>query len=297
MRKFFASIFFATQLLASGADLVIFSYDRPLQLYALLESAEQHVDGIEQTVVLYRASENSYEKGYEVVAKQFPQVSFFQQSHRRAKSDFKPLLMRALNRVCKSSYLFFAVDDIVIKDQVDLSLCISYLEKHKAEGFHLRMGKNLDYCYMLRAKQPLPDFEELSDGVLRWQFKKGKYDWAYPHTVDCCIYRKEQILKDFSQISFSNPNTLEAKWAGRSNYSRFGLCFATSKIVNLPLNLVNETYQTNANMNGLTAADLLKLFNLGKKMDIAQLSQIDNRSAHIDYEPSFVDRESATSSL
>lgn len=291
MRKFFASIFFAMQLYAGCADLIIFSYDRPLQLYALLESAEQHVDGIEQTVVLYRTSNSAYEDGYKKVANTFPYVKFVQQSDKHAKADFKPLLMQALKKVCHSPYVFFAVDDIVVKDQVDLPFCISFLEKHQAEGFHLRMGKNLDYCYMLRAKQPLPIFEELGDEVLRWQFSKGKYDWAYPHTVDCCVYRRKQILKDFSQISFSNPNTLEARWAARSNYSRYGLCFANSKIVNLPLNLVNETYQTNANMSSYTAEDLLRLFNQKKKMDVAQLFQIDNRSAHIDYEPTFINRE------
>ncbi len=296
MWKFFASIFFVAHLLASGADLVIFSYDRPLQLYALLESAQQHVSGVEQIVVLYRTSEKEYAQGYDEVAKQFPNAAFIQQSHQSAKSDFKPLLMDALKKNCKSPYLFFAVDDIVIKDLVDLQLCISYLERNQAEGFHLRMGKNLNYCYMMEAKQPLPPFEELGDDVLRWQFSKGKCDWAYPHSVDCCIYRKKQVLKDFAQIAFTNPNTLEAKWATRSNYARFGLCFATSKIVNLPLNLVNETYKTNANMNSLTASDLLKLFNLGKKMDIAQLFQIDNRSAHIDYEPSFIDRDSVITS-
>ena len=292
MRKFFASIFFATHLLATGADLVIFSYDRPLQLYALLESTQQHVCGVEQVVVLYRTSDEEYSRGYDEVAKQFPNATFIQQAHRSAKRDFKPLLMNALKKNCKSSYLFFAVDDIVIKDQVDLPLCISYLEQNQAEGFHLRMGKNLNYCYMMKARQPLPKFEELGDEVLRWQFNKGMCDWAYPHSVDCCIYRRRQILKDFSQIAFNNPNTLEAKWAAISDYTRFGLCFATSKIVNLPLNLVNETYKSNANMNSLTANDLLKLFNLGKKMDIAQLFQIDNRSAHIDYEPTFINRGS-----
>ncbi|MDX8430980.1 MAG: hypothetical protein SNF33_04155 [Candidatus Algichlamydia australiensis] len=295
MKKFFTSLFLITTICAQKADLIIFSYDRPLQAYALLESAEQHVTGIEKVVVLFRASNPEYEQGYEEVAKQFPDTKFIQQSHRYAKEDFKPLLMKALSRECRSPYLFFAVDDIVIKDQIDLPLCISYLEKYKAEGFHLRMGKNLDYCYTEQSKQPLPPLTEVEEGVLRWRFSQGKHDWRYPHTVDCCVFRKKQILKDFSSMRFSNPNTLEAKWATRCDFSRFGLCFETSKIVNLPLNLVNETYK-NVHLNSFTPKDLLKIFNDGKKMDIMQLYQIENRSAHIDYEPSFTERTSRDTS-
>jgi len=290
MKKFLASLFFVTSLCAHKADFVIFSYDRPLQLKALLQTAEQHVSGVGQTVVLYRASASDYERAYEEVAGRFSSAIFIQQPHKYAHETFKPLLMKVLRKYCRNPHLLFAVDDIVIKDKIDLTECISLLEKHQAEGFHLRLGKNLDYCYANQADQPLPPFEKIGRGALRWCFKNGKHDWHYPHTVDCTVYRKKQILKEFSEMSFINPNNLEGRWASRfyANFSRYGLCYKQSKVVNLPMNLVNETERKNPVTNSYTPQALLKMFQQGKEMDTGKLFQIDNRSAHIDYEPVFI---------
>ena len=61
------------------ADLVVFSYDRPLQLYAFLESTEKYVTGVGDLVVIYRASSEQFQKGYEVVEADFPGAMFWLQ--------------------------------------------------------------------------------------------------------------------------------------------------------------------------------------------------------------------------
>ena len=61
----------------SDADFVIFSYNRPLQLYAFLESIEKYVAGIGSIQVIYRVSDDSYEEGYKVVKKEFLFGNFF----------------------------------------------------------------------------------------------------------------------------------------------------------------------------------------------------------------------------
>ena len=49
-----------TLAIVGNADLVIFSYNRPLQLYALLESITNYVTGLDKIMVIYRSSDARY---------------------------------------------------------------------------------------------------------------------------------------------------------------------------------------------------------------------------------------------
>lgn len=271
-------------------DLIIFSYDRPLQLYALLESTEKYVSGLGSTVVIYRSSNNDFHLAYNEVHEIFPWAQFCEQGV-NPKLDFKPLTMRALSST-PSSYVIFAVDDIIVKDYVDLSQCAKAVETTGAYGFYLRLGLHLTNCYSCSAKQPLPVLECVGSDTLAWTLGYAAYDWGYPNTVDMTIYRKSDVYKDFSALSFTNPNTLEGSWAmfgGRVAQLK-GLCFFDTKIVNLPLNLVQNEYH-NRNMNSLTPQELLEFFNKGLKMDIQPLFKIKNPGAHMEYVPTFIPRK------
>lgn len=67
---------FATNKTDDKTDLIIFSYDRPMQLYALLESVEQYVTGAENICVVYRASDERFEQSYQSVKEDFDKVVF-----------------------------------------------------------------------------------------------------------------------------------------------------------------------------------------------------------------------------
>lgn len=274
---------------AAVADLVVFSYNRPLQLYAFLESAEKLMEGVGEIHVIYRADGNHFAAGYDEVARDFDYVVYHKQGA-NPREDFKPLTNQATFG-SPSQYVIFAVDDIVVKDFVDLSECIDLLESSETYAFYLRMGRNLNWCYSWNAKQDLPPFEEIADGVFAWQFARGTYDWNYPHSVDMTLLRKNDIKRDYVRLSFSNPNTLEGRWAGVAGpiMHRYGLCYETTKIVNLPLNRVQTTW-ANRNMELYTPEELLEKFNAGLKMDIEPLFQMNNPSAHTEYEPTFVQR-------
>lgn len=275
-----------------SADLIIFSYDRPMQLFALLESIHKHITGLNDIVVLYRASNDRYEAAYQDVYHEFPQVVNIKQEN--PPSDFKQLTVTILQET-ESEYVLFAVDDIIVKDDVDIMLCIDLLEQTNAYGFYLRLGKNLSYCYPVNAAQSLPTLAEVADGVYTWQFRTGALDWRYPHTVDMTLYKKEIIFNYFSTLSYNQPNRLEAVWAGHGRASaimqQYGLCFACSKMVNLPLNKVQTVYD-NRCMNCYSPAQLLEKFEEGFKIDIEPLHNIDNTSAHMAYVPTFVVRKS-----
>jgi hypothetical protein len=279
----------AVSLHAAVADLVVFSYDRPAQLYAFLESVEALSKGVGEVHVIYRADSDSVRRGYVQVAKDFPSVRF-QKQGANPKADFKPLTMKATFE-SPNPYVVFAVDDIIAKDFFNFSQSIELLEKENAYAFYLRMGRNLNWCYSMNDKQALPPMKEVSPNVFAWTFGDGIHDWNYPHSVDMTLFRKRDIRKDLVSLNFTNPNTFEGAWASIGNRisHRKGLCYGLSKVVNVPLNRVQTTYE-NRNMGLYSAEDLLSIFNDGKKIDVAPLFLIANPSAHFEYEPTFVAR-------
>lgn len=270
-------------------DFVVFSYDRPLQLYALLESAQTYIKGIEQTHVIYRASNDQYMLGYQEVINAFSNVSFHKQGDNPAK-DFKPLTLRAVFG-SPSAYIMFGVDDMVAKDYVDVAECAALLEKTQAYAFYLRLGMNLTSSYPASQVQKLPPFTPINDRVISWQFNQGEMNWQYPNTVDMTIYRKRDIQGDLTQMNYSGPNLLESDWSARvlNILHRRGLCLSNSAVINIPLNRV-QTFCPTLHMNLHSPEKLLEMFLLGEKMDIKPLFRIQNGGCHMDYEPTFIKR-------
>jgi len=279
-------ICFTLNLHAAPVDLLIFSYNRPMQLFALLESIETYMTGLDQVWVLYRADDDRYEAGYGQVKETFPQVTYMQQTMQ--PNNFKSLTIRWL-RNTQSPYIMFAVDDIIVKDEVDCEYCTELMQQTGAYGFYLRLGKNTTYCYPLSSMHRVPPLELVCDDVYSFLPSQGSGDWYYPHTVDMTMYKKDEVRKDFYQMNYHNPNSLEGNWTGRARRAiqSKSLCFGLSKIVNLPLNRVQNTCR-NRTMNFMTPLELLELFEQDYRIDIAPLYQIKNKSAHMNYEPSFI---------
>lgn len=278
------------------SDLVIFSFDRPIQLYSLLESMEQYVKGLNQIHVIYRASYDPYRQAYEDVQEKFPHVKFISQST-KPHEDFKPLLMKCLFEESSSDYILFSVDDMMFKDYANVTEAITQMEKTGAYFFSLRLGDHVDYCYMGEFHQEIPYYLNLSPTIFGWQIDAARGDWTYPNSVDLTLYRKEDVKKVLEHISFRHPNELEIAWCKYTKpfsrislQRRVGLTYRTSKALNLPLNIVNNS--ENRNMNLFSPEELLSKYEKGYKIDISPLYQIQNRSVHMEYIPRFIPRES-----
>lgn len=269
-------------------DMVIFSFDRPLQLYALLESAAKYITGNGEVHIIYRASNEQYDNGYQMVQRDFSGAIYHKQGN-NPRQDFKPL---TLDATFKSPHAFvvFAVDDIIVKDYIDLRDCALLLQKTDAYGFYLRLGKNLNYCYSLSRSQPLPPLHAIFDDVYSWQISTGSGDWGYPNSVDMTVVRKSDIKGWFSAMQYHHPNTLEAAWSRKTHavQHRCGLCYGQSKIVNLPLNRVQHEYQNRC--MDVPPHELLATFMQGLKIDINPLFKIQNKSAHMEYGLTFIER-------
>lgn len=279
------TLFEETSIKSKKADLVIFSFDRPLQLYACLESISKYLSGLGNISVIYRTSNDEFEEGYNEVKQSFLDVNYVKQNDKPLE-DFKPLFLQETFS-SSNDHILFCVDDVIVKDYVDLSKCIDVLERTKAYGFYLRLGLHVDYCYSMDSKQNIPRIYPVFDDIYAWQFKDGEHDWNYPNSVDMTLYRKSDIESILRKLIYVNPNSLEGNWSSKANYNKVGLCFSQSKIINIPMNLVN-TENKNRHMNYCSTLMLLDKFKKGYKIDISAFEKVENKSAHVDYIPEFI---------
>ena len=224
----------------------------------------------------------------------FNRVIFKKQSKNPHK-DFKPLLLTLINEL-QSDYIMFATDDIIVKDTVSITECVKALQKTHAYGFHLRLGTNINHFYILNQPQKLPLLIDIEDNIYAWQtYTATDYwsDWAWINTLDMTLYPKNEIINALASCNYENPNTLENALANLlpSLKQKVCLCFKKSKTINIPLNRVQNVFNTNRSMdNGLTTDFLLKQFNAGFKIDIHPLHQCNNCSVHTEYNITFIKR-------
>lgn len=267
------------------ADLVVFSYDRPLQLFAFLESVKKYMVGLGEIHVIYRTSDAVYSNAYQKIMREHPDVLFHQQGL-NPQDDFKQMTLDALF-ASPSDYILMAVDDIVVKDYIDLCHDIALLKQYGAYGFYYRLGTHLTFCHPQNRVQKLPPLEVDSNGILRWKFSEGDGDWGYPNNMDMTLYAKKDIIEDILAIPLHTP-AFEYYWNLRSDTvkNRYGLCYQRSKIVNIPLNRVQEVV-CNPHMD-ISKEYLLEKFNTGYKIDISPFHQVYNSGAHTEYDIAFI---------
>lgn len=156
------------------------------------------------------------------------------------------------------------------------------------------MGKNISQSYTARIDCPLPPVRHYDENVILWNFNDSyptSSEWGYLNTVDMTLYRKRDVQDVFVNLSFSSPNTLEAAWAchgiGNSKSPSQGLCYNKSKIVNIPLNLVQTDWQTATHMK-YSVEELLWLFMIGFRIDPQRYHAIEHSAPHTEVIPQLI---------
>ena len=219
-----------------AADLVIFSKDSPENLYALLQSIENYVEGLNKISVLYRSTTNSTETGYLGAKLQFPKVYFVKQEG--PPGDFK----RRINQIAfdashaECCHILFTPDTLLINEPINLSEGICALEETKAYGLYYRLHTKRTFCTALQRYQPLPLYTALpgiasGERPLSWQFYEAADDFNTPNNTDFTLYRKEDLKALFLKMNFHNPKTLLFEWGQHPPKKRaVGLFFENSFI-------------------------------------------------------------------
>ncbi len=280
----------ANNILNKKADLVIFSFDRPMQLYALLESVYHYINGLDQIYVIYRTTDEDYACAYDEVKCAFWDVRFIQQGD-NPHQDFKQLTLQSIFE-SSNDYVLFAVDDIIVKNYINIYECTHAMETTGAYGFFLRLGKNITAIYSRNWLQRVPPCNEVAPGIYSWCFSNGKYEWCYPHSLDMTLYAKKEIEGDLRTMDYVAPNSLEGCWSKALGnvIHRNGLFYGYSKVINIPLNCVQQEYKESRNMGFMRSRELLEVFNRNLKIDIKPFFRIRNNAPHMEFEPTFIER-------
>ncbi len=284
INRYLILFIFSVKIFAENkVDLIVFSYNRPMQLYAFLESVQKFVTNLSQIKVVHRM-DDKYVSAYQEVQEHFKWVEFYRHQD---STDFKYVTLKNIFETF-NDYVLFAVDDIIVTDFIDIDKCVNALVESEAYCFLLRLGSNIKTSYMIGKDNSAPKNNIFKNNIYIYEFKNGVGEWNYPNNLDMTLYKKSDIKSDIFSLNMTRPGNFEGDWALIPKLDKKGLFFEHSKIVNIPMNLAQET--GNKNMRLYSTGELLNKFNEGYKIDINEFYKINNDSPHMAYVPKFIKR-------
>jgi hypothetical protein len=211
--------------------LLIFSFNRALQLQTLLKSlvACLHVEGGYEVHVLYAASDDTYQQGYEQVQLNYPYIQFHREDQQRSwarpgitgywknlyrylthsdlrrTSNFKALTEKIIAESRHEGILFLTDDSLftrpVYLDNARLDAVLTDAEYRTV--YSLRHGLTL---------QPTPpDINIHVSGAYYWCVTTEKTwgHWTWRFSVDGHLYNRHALLPILQRLNYANPNSLE----------------------------------------------------------------------------------------
>jgi len=270
---------------------LIFSKDRPLQLDLTLNTYKRFSIDKEygEPIVLYTTSNNEFEKAYDNLKEEHPEVKFLRET------IFKE---NVINTLSDSKYLMFVVDDCIFTDSFSLKDIIRELESNKKYlGFSLRLGKNTTYCYPLDIQNTIPYFSTLENSMISFDWSKhGQGDFYYPLEVSSSIYRVGDIKSIIKLFYFSNPNFLEHGLASSISLmldKPFLLCYEKSRAFCNPVNLVQTVSSTakRATRFSYSPKELLEKYKAGLRINSKNFEGFTPKGCHDECELYFIHKD------
>lgn len=265
----------------------IFSFDRPAQLYLLLESIQKHDTYKRLSLfVQYTFSNAEFKKGYERVKGEFSEVIFKNENRINKKynnpfignvlfnvalwvknwrfrfkySDFREVFFSNLNEADYKFLMFLTDDSIFYREIIIQDEILTKLTSNRYLTYSLATGKNITGGSYLE-----------TDSYLFWNLNTPSRNsfWSYPFSVDGRIYVKNNLKQISQKVIFSNPNSFETVMV---LYHKYFNIFSTiysnkqSSLIGFELNRVQAVYLNN-NMN-IDHNLINKYFNQNYKLEI-----------------------------
>lgn len=284
--------------------LIIFSYNRAIQLDFLLKSIFKRLKLPDYKVAIIYHTTETHKDGYEKLKNKyesFKNISFLERKeqilnigsylrtftnkkniktfllhsylHNKKSDNFKGLLERLLRNTDSEFVMFntddgYFFDDVIIPDEVFELIRLKPLQT----SYRLYVGENLD---------GFPDYaqKDINDKIYRWNYYERTpiNHWTYPFAVDGTIYHTKSILNIIKKVPYHNPITLEAyvvKFVKEKRLLEVGISPVTSKLICTKLNRVS-TSTLNPTIN--ISTDILNSkFLEGYELDIEIPSKITN---------------------
>jgi hypothetical protein len=243
-------------------DIILFSKDRPLQLYTSIESILKFVKGYNKLYVMFNYSTEEYLESYRKLndLTKFSEVIFVNEQEYGFQATFKGVI-----DLLEGEYLMMEIDDAVYCDEVDL-------EKHSLLLDNELCGRvNFTADYKIYN----PDYYQDREGyVVVDRFKILELSQTnetlclhYPFNVSSTVHRVQDVRELINTNDINNPFQLEWKGSDSPIFKKyqFNHLIKTEGPVVRQLHINNflnryETYYT--------TEDLHKLFQEGLVFDL-----------------------------
>jgi len=269
-------------------NIIIFSFNRALQLEALLVSIQRYWQKTDYKLsVLYNTTGGDFQRGYDILQTDYPSYKFVKETHktegyhfsdylnvfnlkkllkyphmRKQKSNFRDLLNDIIS-TSECDYTMFLTDDSAfIRDVVLTKEDLEFIDKNPdVNQISLRLGKNIT---------ERPASIPVKEGKIEWDFHnyRNARSWGYNFSVDAHIYSTKLCTKLLSKVIFYNPTTLEdniCSYVKEYNLMDHGLTYEYPYILSFPINMVQEI--ANNESMGISIDDLNKYFLDGKRLE------------------------------
>jgi hypothetical protein len=258
---------------------VIFSFNRPAQLDLCLTTNEKYCveKNARNEIVLYKTSNERYEKAYQKVIEEHPKVQFLKET------TFKLDLYEVIK---KKRYVLFLVDDCIFTRKYSTSAISNFLDIcDGALGFSLRLGTNTEFCYPLYVKNNIPYMQKLGSNIYGFSWKEaGDGDFSYPLELSSSVYRVKDIKAVIEGPHYSNPNQLEwilYNYIPELSNKAFLLSYETSPAFCNPVNRVQTENNNRVGLNPqYTIEKLLELYEEGYRIDTIPFDGFTSNGAH-----------------
>lgn len=251
-------------------QFIVFSRNRPLQLYGYLTSLLQQVTDAECSVTVLAKVEQPYHVAYADLANEFPEAGFCYEA------DFAGQLPLLVN---DAEYTCFGCDDVVFVAPIDEApIAAELAEESPVLGVSLRLGLNVRRG-MFGDRMPRPQFETTMP-MLTWDITTSAGDWAYPWEVLGTVYRTDFVREMVAAINPGNPSQLEARGAQWSVWQKHTerrqlAAFPSARLVVPTVNIVQSEYPGNGIIGHRTLSPelLLECWNAGLRLDVERYRQ------------------------
>jgi hypothetical protein len=271
-------------------NVIIFSKDRAMQLDLLLQSILLNFNVEDYTLnILYKASNDEYNRGYNTIRDLYPQFRY------KKEESFKQDLLSLFN---DSKYTVFLTDDDIIYQ----SFKLNNDELHNifmltnANCFSLRLGLNTKHCYTQQKLNSLEEFKthnfyydtDLIEPVISWKVGDGTNDYSYPMSVDGHIFKTEYIKNLCEILEYGNPNFFEAMLSNFGRNEMIISSYKNSKLVNSPINRVQETFKNLSGMKySYSSEDLNEMYLDGLILNLEKMNFNEITGCHQEIQPIF----------
>jgi hypothetical protein len=271
-------------------NVIIFSKDRAMQLDLLLQSILLNFNVEDYKLnILYKASNDDYNRGYNTIRDLYPQFTY------KKEESFKQDLLSLFN---DSKYTVFLTDDDIIYQ----SFKLNNDELHNifmltdANCFSLRLGLNTVNCYTQQKLNKIDNYNthnfyfdvDLIESVISWKVGDGTNDYSYPMSVDGHIFKTEYIKNLCEILEYGNPNFFEAMLSNFGRNEMIISSYQNSKLVNSPINRVQETFK---NLSGMkyrySVEDLNEMYLDGLILNLEKMNFNEINGCHQEIQPIF----------